>query len=85
MTLSFRNDILDFVAFYQIIAGRMNTQLVCDSTCLTCQGIATNCTSCDTSSADFPHLVGNQCTLCGAGTFYSGTSCDTCDNTCLTC
>ena len=67
-----------------------NLQKVCDSSCLTCNGVTPkNCLSCPSSpSATYLLSSNNSCVACNVQGYYADTTtgtCNQCDTTCLTC
>ena len=68
------------VAGYYVLS---NACTICNSNCLTCFGIATNCTSCTA-----PLLISSTnftCSPCGTGYYSAGGYCYPCDPSCITC
>ncbi len=73
--------IIDFI--YTLITR--DTNLVCDTTCLTCTQTSTHCTSCKTPS-DNPLLYNNTCvSTCPTGTISQSGVCVSCYPNCASC
>lgn len=65
-----------------LISNDLTLMFECDTTCLTCHTIKTNCTSCSAPR----YLISNEClTTCPDGFYGENAACSACDASCKTC